>query len=119
MADDDNILAAVYFQTTTSGALHQYETCALGGPKAFAVNDIEFFSKRKVKLCREYALKHPDTVCFVKVWFRWQKNGRHGIHRWFARNLNKSFLCGLSAWISIVDRFIRLLGMSCANKPLD
>ena len=107
-----------YCQTTSSGALHQYETCDLGGPKAFAVNDVEFFSQQKVQLCREYALKHPDAVRFVKLQFRWQKNGRHGIHRWFARNLDKPFLCGVSAWISIVDRFIRLLGMNCADKPL-
>lgn len=106
-----------YCQIKSSGLLHNYDVCPLGGPTAFALDDIQFFSRTQSQLDRSYALSNPDCVYFIKVWFRWQKNGFHNIFRWFARNDEKPFLCGVSAWIRIVERYIRLVGTS-NDKPL-
>ena len=54
----------------------------------------------------------------VKVIFRWQKNGYHGIHRWMSRNDGRPYLCAVRAWIRIVTRFLALMGESKSDCPL-
>ena len=95
-----------YSQPSSSGLLTNIQLCPLGTPKAFILTDIEFYTKEKRLLERKYAIEHPDEVYYVKVWFRWQKNGDHGIFRWMSRNDERIYLCAVRAWIRIVKRFL-------------
>ena len=69
-----------YSQGNTSGHLHIVEMSKLNTPKAFILDDVEFYTSSKQKLNRKAAIKNPSIVAFVRLRFRWQKNGNHGIY---------------------------------------
>ena len=102
-----------------SGLLHvPVDLCGFGTPAAFILTDIIFFTATKVELNRIYALENSDVVIHVKVIFRWQKNGNHGIFRRISRNNARIYLCAVRSWIRIVARFLSLMGESKSDCPL-
>jgi hypothetical protein len=64
------------------------------------------------------AVENPSLILCCKVYFRWQKNLLHGIHRWFYINKKKTHLCGVLAWVRIIKRYDRLMKGKGSNTPL-
>ena len=96
----------------------KFEKNPRGDARAFTLVDIEFFGIGRKRLTREFALKHPDRVMHVKVRYRWQKNNDHGQKKWQSRNITKPHLCSVSAWLRIVQQYIRLKGDKINDEPL-
>ena len=96
----------------------KFEKNPRGDARAFTLVDIEFFGIGRKRMTREFALKHPDRVMHVKVRYRWQKNNDHGQKKWQSRNITKPHLCSVSAWLRIVQRYIRLKGDKIDDEPL-
>jgi hypothetical protein len=92
-------------RTTTT-----FERDFKGDPRAFTLHDIKFFAEGRVRLTRDEALSSRDSVAYTDVTWRTQKNGDNGENGLFARNRATPEIDAITAWLSIVDRFIRLLG---------
>ena len=105
-------------QPDGSGLMNKWEPNPYGTPRAFCAQDIEFYDDAKRYLPWNITLKRPMDVALVKVTWRWQKNQRNGEHRWFARNKQRHYLCGVAAWIRIAQRFRRLIGNSTKLIPM-
>ena len=63
-------------------------------------------------------MKLPVLTKYIKVHFRWQKNGDHSIDHWCARNDKAPYLCPVRKWHNILNRFIQLRGSSCRDQLL-
>ena len=55
---------------------------------------------------------------YVRVRYRWQKNGEHGQSKWQSRNKERKKLYSVSAWIRIVQQYSRLKTDKIKNEPL-
>ena len=98
--------------------MNKWEPNPYGTPRAFCAQDIEFYDNAKRYLPWNIALKRPMDVALVKVTWRWQKNQQNGEYRWFARNKQRTYLCGVAAWIRIAQRFQCLIGNSTKLIPM-
>jgi len=58
-----------YSQDNSSGLLHNVEMCPVNTPKAFILDDVEFYTSSKQKLSRKAAIKNPSLVAFVRLRF--------------------------------------------------
>ena len=104
-------------QEDGTGKLTKVQQSKLGRAMAFVLDNITFYTADKIQLDLDTVLNKPDAVAIVCVRFAWQKNGDHGIHRWFYRNTERPFLCAVNSWIEIVQRFVTLMGRA-STKPL-
>lgn len=107
-----------YCQKDGAGLLHNIDLCDFGTPRAFIREDILFYGEGRILLSTKQALEHPSLILCCKVFFRWQKNLHHGIHRWFYINKKKTHLCGVLAWVRIIQRYDRLMKGKGSNTPL-
>ena len=90
-----------------------------GEPYAFMKNDIIFFaSNRRTVIPHAKAIKSPRSVFYVQKRYHVQKNGDNGATKLHARNTKHPNLCNVTHWLTIVDRFIRLVGESVNDRPL-
>jgi hypothetical protein len=105
-------------QDRGSGILTKIELSPIGDTKAFTLSDITFYARNKVELKLEAAMKQPDSIMHTRVCYTWQKNGDHGLYRWYSRNDKSKYLCSVQCWTRIVQRFIRLRGNNIADQPL-
>ncbi|KAG7339164.1 hypothetical protein IV203_020107 [Nitzschia inconspicua] len=93
-----------------SDLTHTPELNVRGTPAAFCLNDITFFRSGKRSLTLDKALTHPHLPTMVTVCFRVQKNGAHGETKLFTQNTHDLTLCPVRHWLSIVQRFVHLVG---------
>ena len=63
-------------------------------------------------------MSHPDLIMHVRIVYRWQKNKDHGQKKWQSRNPERPNFCSVSAWIRIVQRYIRLKNIIITDEPL-
>ncbi|KAG7373857.1 hypothetical protein IV203_012952 [Nitzschia inconspicua] len=81
-----------------------------GTPAAFCLDDIAFFRPGKRLLTLDTALAQPHLPTMVTVCFHVQKNGAHGETKLFTHNAHDPNLCPVRHWLSIVQRFVHLVG---------
>ena len=105
-------------QSAGSGILTRVYLNLFNDVYAFIFNDIKLYGTGKVELNFKTAMKLPVLTKYIKVHFRWQKNGNQDIDRWCARNDKAPYLCPVRKWHNILNRFIQLQGSSCRDQPL-
>jgi hypothetical protein len=97
--------------------LTSFELNHRGDPMAFCLGDIEFLSSERHPISHQAALASPSQVSLVRLCWRTQKNGQHGDHRLYSRNVHNPSLDMVAFWLSILHRFISLVGFR-SHLPL-
>ena len=92
-----------FCQSAGSGILTRVHLNSFGDAYAFTLNDIRLYGSGKIELDFKTAMKIPTLMKYIKVQFRWQKNGDHGISRWCARNDKSPYLCPVRRWHNILS----------------
>lgn len=85
---------------------------------AFCVDDVQFLGIGQRRFTTPYAIQNRDEVYFVELTFRVQKNGKNGEVKRFARNHRSPFMDQITHWITILERFSRLVGLEDKTRPL-
>ena len=77
--------------------------------RCFVPNDFEAQLSTMARVVGLHIVSHPlgDILFITRTW-RYQKNGRHGERKLFARNKNSTGVCLLSAAYRALSRFQRL-----------
>ena len=68
-----------FCQSAGSGILTRVCQNLFNDAYAFTLNDIKLYGTGKIKLNFETAMKILTLMQYIKVHFRWQKNGNHGM----------------------------------------
>jgi hypothetical protein len=76
-----------------------------GLPRAFILDDVEFFADSRRRLSRPTAFATPLHVQQIDVCWRWQKNGTRNEKKTFLRIPGDPLLCAVSAWLRITQRY--------------
>jgi len=105
-------------QAIGKGQIGQEELNPKGEKMASTCDDITFMGKGKRRMSWDTALDNTESVMYVKVRYRWQKNKEHGFCKTQSRNEERTWLCSVRNWIAICKRFVRLRGNACNDQPL-
>ena len=82
-----------------------------GEPIAFCLSDVEFrLEGNRLISLRQALLLPTDRLRRCRLRFSHQKNGRHGEVRSFSSNDAKPRICFIRNFLTIVRRFVRLVG---------
>lgn len=77
--------------------------------RCFVPNDFEAQLSTMARVVGLHIVSHPlGDILFITLTWRYQKNGRHGERKLFARNKNSTGVCLLSAAYRALSRFQRL-----------
>jgi integrase len=79
-----------------------------GLPRAFILDDVEYFTANRRRIIRPAALEAPLTVQQIDIRWRWQKNGTRNQKKTFVRIPGDPLLCAVSAWLRISQRYLDL-----------
>jgi hypothetical protein len=81
-----------------------------GDPTAFCIEDVTFFVRNRVPVEPAFALSQRDQVERASTTYRTQKNGTNGEKELSTRNSESAEYCNIKLLLSIVERFVRLVG---------
>jgi hypothetical protein len=97
-------------QTSANSSLSSAACDESGVPLAFCLADLFFHDVAGRRLTLDQLLANPSKCC--RIYTRWshQKNKNHGEKRLFVRNDNNPERCYINHTISIIQRFLRLVG---------
>ena len=88
-------------------------------PYAFCLGNVVFYhSNGRTIIPHELAVQDRSLVFFIEKCYRMQKNEQNGEKRKLARNAKFPHLCPVEDWLDIVERFLRLLGLTVTDQPL-
>jgi hypothetical protein len=83
--------------------LNQIRLNIEGTPKAFIINDLEFYGRNKCVMSRASALANQELILQIDVQWRFQKNGEINQKKYFlCMGLHKATLCSVFAWLRVV-----------------
>ena len=68
--------------------------------------------------CCYFNTPNPRTSISLEKTYRVQKNGNNGATELLTRNTARPHLCPFKHWLTIIDRFHRLVSESVTNRPL-
>ena len=105
-------------QTPAQASIDTFELSPTGECRAFTLDDITFFNKKKRPLPLQDALQNFRRAHYVRVTYRWQKNGEHGLSKTYARNTSNRACDSVDHFLHICARYVRLVGMTHTDRPL-
>jgi hypothetical protein len=131
---DDHLLAALsdwatvnlyqgarlseWAQTSANSRLHSAACDESGIPLAFCLADLSFGDVAGRRLTLDNVLSDPDRCYRITMCWTHQKNKNHGEKRLFVRNETNPKCCYVIHAISIIQRFLRLVGQNKLDVPL-
>ena len=105
-------------QTSTDRAhLSNFHRNRFGNAYAFTLQDVRCMTINNGRLTIPQALTSPVLVGIIKLRFEEQKNHDNGEWKLFTRNTSNSKLCFITAFLRILQRFVKLMGMN-ETQPL-
>lgn len=95
-----------------------YELNPTASCYALTLDDIAFYDSDRRPIPLLSALSSRTAPQRVRITYRWQKNGDHGLCRYYSRNTDRPECDVVAHLLTICDRFHRLTGGSRTDVPL-